>query len=304
MTYLSTVEAKCPECGSAEVVMDRETGETVCGACGLVVGEGMMDRGPDWRASSQEERDEKMRVGPPIDVTHYDKGLPTMIKVDEDAFGRPLSPEVRQQMWRLRRWNLRARLHTSASRNLAKAMAELELLSDKLSLPPFVRETAAVIYRRALGENLVQGRSIAAIVAASIFAACRIHRTSKTLREVAHVSTRREKEIFRSYRLILRSLGLDIPLDGPLDHVSKIAERAGVSGEVQGLAVRILQEAREKRAVGGKDPTGLAAAALYVAGLLRGEKMSQKDIARAADLTEVTIRNRKRELTQKLHLGL
>jgi len=303
MAQATKLRTKCPECGSSDFILDDEMGELVCKACGLVVGEKAMSEGPEWRAFTREEKESRARVGPPAEYSHYDKGLYTSIEVTRDAFGRPLSPEVRRQMWRLKRWNVRSKMHASHDRNLMQAMNELELLSEKLHIPPHVKETAALIYRKALNEDLVRGRSIPAIVAASLHAACRITKTPKTLREIVEATTRSEKEVSRCYRIILRSLKMKMPIDSPLDYVLKIAEKAGVSGEVQGLAVKILREAKVNRAVAGKDPTGLAAAAVYLASEFKGEKITQKKIAEAAEVTEVTIRKRKGELVKKVNLA-
>jgi len=187
-------------------------------------------------------------------------------------------------------------------RNLAQAMAELDRLSDKAHIPGPVEERAAVIYRKALDKGLVRGRSIAAIAAAALYAACRIIRTPRTLREVTNVSLVDRKDVARCYRLLLRELDIQIPIADPLDYVSKIAEKAGISGETQGLAVKILREAKRKHITMGKDPTGIAATVLYIACQLKGKKVTQQDIAAVANITEVTIRNRKKELMKKLNL--
>ena len=161
---------KCPECGSSNLVHDYDTGETVCGDCGLVLYEQMMDKGPEWRAFTQEEKASRSRVGVPTSYSVHDKGLSTAIsQVDRDAFGRKLPLSTRLQMWRLRKWQIRSRVHSSIDRNLAQAMAELDRLSDKVYVPPPIKEKAAVTYRKALDKGLVRGRSIAAIAAAALF---------------------------------------------------------------------------------------------------------------------------------------
>jgi len=294
----------CPECGSPELVADREMGEIVCSKCGLVILDEMLNRSPEWRAFTLEEKSSKGRVGAPTAYSHFNKGLSTVMWVNRDAFGRPLSPEVRRQMWRLRRWQIRSVMHTSYSRNLLQAMGELERLSEKLGISYFIQETAAVIYRKALSADLIRGRSIAAIVAAALYAACRLTKTPKTLNEIVKASARERKEISRCYFLLVRKLKMKIPFADPLNHISKIAEKVGVSGKTQGLAIKILREAKRKRITLGKDPIGMAATVLYIACQLRNEKITQTDIAAAANVTEVTIRNRKKELVEKLNLKI
>ena len=296
---------KCPECGSTNLVHDYDTGETVCGGCGLVLREQMMDKGPEWRAFTQEEKASRSRVGVPTSYSVHDKGLSTAIgRVDRDAFGRKLPLSTRLQMWRLRKWQIRSRVHSSVDRNLAQAMAELDRLSDKAYIPGPVKEKAAVVYRKALDKGLVRGRSIAAIAAASLYAACRTTGTPRTLREIAEASFVDKKDVARCYRLLLRELKVQMPIADPLTYVSKIAERTGISGPTQGIAIKILYEAKRRRAAAGKDPMGLAAAALYIACLQRNEKKTQKDIAEAAGVTEVTVRNRYKSLKRQLGIEI
>ena len=294
---------RCQECGSPNQVHDYDTGETVCGGCGLVSYEQMMDKGPEWRAFTQEEKTSRSRVGVPTSYSVHDKGLSTAIsQVDRDAFGRKLPLATRLQMWRLRKWQIRSRVHSSIDRNLAQAMAELDRLSDKVYIPSRIKEKAAVIYRKGLDKGLVRGRSIAAIAAAALYAACRGSATPRTLREISEASLVDKKDVARCYRLLLRELDIHMPIADPLTYVSKIAERTGISGKTQGLAIAILRDARRKRASAGKDPMGLAAAALYIACLQNHEKKTQKDIAEAAGVTEVTVRNRYKTLKKQLNL--
>jgi transcription initiation factor TFIIB len=265
----------------------------------------MMDKGPEWRAFTQEEKASRSRVGVPTSYSVHDKGLSTAIsQVDRDAFGRKLPLSTRLQMWRLRKWQIRSRVHSSIDRNLAQAMAELDRLSDKVYIPPPIKEKAAVTYRKALDKGLVRGRSIAAIAAAALYAACRGSGTPRTLREIAEASLVDKKDVARCYRLLLRELDVHMPIADPLTYVSKIAERTGISGKTQGIAIGILREARKKRAAAGKDPMGLAAAALYIACLKNNEKKTQKDIAEAAGVTEVTVRNRYKTLKKQLDIEL
>ena len=296
---------KCPECGSLNLVHDYDTGETVCSNCGLVLHEQMIDKGPEWRAFTQEEKQSRSRVGVPTSYSVHDKGLSTAIgRVDRDAFGRKLPLSTRLQMWRLRKWQIRSRVHSSVDRNLAQAMAELDRLADKLYIPGSIKEKAAVVYRKALEKGLVRGRSIAAISAASLYAACRNSETPRTLREIAETSLVDKKDVARCYRLLLRELDIQMPIADPMTYISKIAERTGISGQTQGLAIQILREAKKQRAASGKDPMGLAAAALYIACLQSGEKKTQKDIAEAAGVTEVTVRNRYKSMSRQLNLEL
>lgn len=283
---------RCPECGSSELLTDLERGEVVCAQCGLVVREQILATMPEWRAPTPEEKALRQRTGPSTSYSLYDKGLSTVIWVGRDSAGRRLTPGARQKMWALQRWNVRARLRSSESRNLSQAMAELRRLRDVLHIPADVHENAAMIYRKALREGLVRGRSIAGMVAASLYAACRAASIPRTLREIAEASTRTWKEVARDYRLLGRILSLSTPADNPEKFVSKIASKAAIDQKTQVQAIEILRQAKKRDGVVGKHPLGLAAAALYMASVRMGQRKAQKEIAAAAGVTEVTIRNR------------
>jgi len=296
------VTVKCPECGSTNLVIDSEMGEYVCSRCGLVIEENIPSQEAEWRAFTPQERDARARAGTPTKYSHYDKGLSTIIRVEKDAFGRPLSPKVKQQMWRLRRWQTRSKVHASQSRNLMLAMSELQRLSEILYMPSSVHDMAAIIYRKTLNEGLVRGRSIGGMVAGALYAAIRFTKLPRTLKEIAEASQRTQKEIARSYSVIVRNLEMMMPIDDPTDYITKVAEKAKVSSEVEGLAIKLIGEAKKKYATTGKDPSGLAAAILYLSARMLKEKVTQARLAKAANVTEVTVRNRKRDLMKSLNL--
>jgi len=296
------VTVRCPECGSTDLIVDSEMGEYVCGRCGLVIEENIPSQEAEWRAFTPQERDARARVGAPTKYSHYDKGLSTIIRVEKDAFGRPLSPKVKQQMWRLKRWHTRSKVHASQSRNLMLAMSELQRLSEILHMPSSVHDMAAIIYRKTLNEGLVRGRSIGGMVAGALYAAIRFTKLPRTLKEIAEASQRTQKEIARSYGVIVRNLEMRMPIADPTDYITKVAEKAKVSSEVEGLAIKLLREAKKKYATTGKDPSGLAAAILYLSARMLKEKVTQARLAKAANVTEVTVRNRKRDLMKSLNL--
>jgi transcription initiation factor TFIIB len=297
-----TVHAQCPECGSPDIVKDKDMGELICTSCGLVTSGYMLNRAPEWRAYTLEEYKKRRRVGPPIDYTHYDKGLNTFIdNVNRDAKGQTLPSKTRKRIWRLRKWDNRTKIHTSRNRNLAQAMTELKRLSEKLKFSPSVQKTAALLYRRALKKDLVQGRAIASIIGAALYAACRFTETPRSLREVAKASLKSRKEIARSYRLLIRHLGIKMPTHDPVNYLNKIAEKARIPSDVQTLAFKILTDAKRQKITMGKHPRGITAAALYIACKQMNKDITQKTIAKAANISEVTLRNRKKDLSNKLH---
>ena len=295
----------CPECGSKNVIIDNDTGEKICGGCGLVMADHLMNDGPEWRAFSQDEEKSRSRVGMPLSLSVHDMGLSTVIsQVGKDAFGRTLPSKTRFKMLRLKKWHIRSSYQGGNDRNLSQAMAELSKLCDDIHIPKQVKEQAAVIYRKALEKGLVRGRSISAIAAASLYAACRETVTPRTLRELAGVSTIDKKDISRCYRLLLRELAIQMPIPRAQYSVPKIAAKANIGEKTQQAAVTLLQKAEKRHTTAGKDPMGLAAAALYIACVMNEERRTQKVIAYAAGVTEVTIRNRFRGLKEALKLDI
>ncbi|UCH02117.1 MAG: transcription initiation factor IIB [Candidatus Bathyarchaeota archaeon] len=295
---------QCPDCSGTTFIEDHDIGEVICNTCGLVVDEKNINEGAEWRAYTLEERARKARTGSPASLIKFDKGLSTTFQPYKDGYGKPLSMKDRLRMMRLQKWQIRTRVHSSAHRNLSQAMNKLTLLSDKLHIPKDVEENAAHIYRKAFDKGLVRGRSIESAVAASLYAACRLTRTTRSLTEIVNASSRSRKEISRHYRMLQRELDLKIPIDDPFKYVSKIGSKIGINQQVQQTAVKLLHKAKQKKTLSGKDPIGLAAAAIYIACKLNIIRKTQKEIAIAANITEVTIRNRYKSLIKTLKLDL
>ncbi|MFB6172879.1 MAG: transcription initiation factor IIB family protein [Haloarculaceae archaeon] len=291
-----TDERLCPECGG-KLVSDTEHGETVCQECGLVVEEDEIDRGPEWRAFDAGERDQKSRVGAPTTTMMHDKGLSTNIGwQDRDAYGNSLSSRQRRKMARLRTWDERFRTRDHKERNLKQALGELERMGSALGLPEHVRETASVIYRRALDEDLLPGRSIEGVATASLYAAARQHGVPRSLTEVAAVSRVDEEEFKRTYRYVNRELNLEVRPADPAQYLVRFASDLVVPEETTRLARDLLDAGQRAGVDSGRNPIGLAAAAVYAAGRLTDQALTQRDVSEVADISEVTIRNRYKEL--------
>jgi transcription initiation factor TFIIB len=291
-------ELVCPECGG-KLASDSEHGETVCKECGLVVEEDEIDPGPEWRAFDSKEKDEKSRVGAPTTNMMHDKGLSTNIGwQDKDAYGNALSSRQREKMQRLRTWNERFRTRDSKERNLKQALGEIDRMASALGLPESVRETASVIYRRALDEDLLPGRSIEGVATSSLYAAARQAGTPRSLDEIATVSRVEKDEIARTYRYVVRELNLEIQPADPESYVPRFASDLDLTEEVERRARQLLKNAKEKGVHSGKSPVGLAAASVYAASLLTNEKVTQSEVSEVANISEVTIRNRYHELLE------
>src|SRR6056297_2202982 len=291
-------DLSCPECGGL-LVNDEEHGETVCDDCGLVVETDEIDRGPEWRAFDSKEKNQKSRVGAPTTNTMHDKGLSTNIDWrDKDAYGNSLGSRQRQKMQRLRKWNERFRTRDSKERNLKQALGEIDRMASALGLPENVRETASVIYRRALDEDLLPGRSIEGVSTACVYAAARQAGVPRSLDEIADVSRVEKSEVARTYRYVVRELNLEVKPADPESYVPRFASGLDLSDESEHRARSLLKNAKEKGVHSGKSPVGLAAAAVYAAALLTNEKTTQAAVSEVADISEVTIRNRYHELLE------
>jgi transcription initiation factor TFIIB len=291
-------ELLCPEC-SGQLATDTEHGETVCVDCGLVVESDEIDRGPEWRAFDSREKDQKSRVGAPTTNMMHDKGLSTNIGwQDKDAYGKSLSSRQREKMQRLRTWNERFRTRDSKERNLKQALGEIDRMASALGLPDNVRETASVIYRRALDEDLLPGRSIEGVSTAALYAAARQAGTPRSLDEIAGVSRVEKDEIARTYRYVVRELKLEIQPADPESYVPRFASDLELSDESERRARELLETAKSQGIHSGKSPVGLAAAAVYAASLLTNEKVTQSEVSEVANISEVTIRNRYHELLE------
>ena len=289
----TTVPApKCPSCGDKKMVTDQNTGELFCGACGFVITDKISDTGAEWRSFANDETN-RTRVGAGTSLTMHDMGLSTIIGTqNKDSTGKPLTSAMKSSIERLRTWDSRTQAHSSAERNLRQALNEMDKLKDKLALTDAVIEKAAYIYRKAMEKKLVRGRSIHGLVAACLYASCRNTETPRTLDDIAKGINIRRKDVARCYRLIFRELELKMPVVDPVKGVSRIASIAKLTEKSKRKAVKILEMAKKLGIAAGKDPMGIAAAALYLACISTGEVKSQKEISMASGVTEVTIRNR------------
>lgn len=294
-------EMKCPECNSEQVIRDYEHGELVCNDCGIVIDEGQIDTRPEWRAFDSEQNSSRARTGSPMTLRIHDKGLSTDISwANRDSYGKSIPTRNRSQFYRMRKWQKRVRISNQIDRNLSQALQELERMASNLSVPEDVRETAASIYRKAVKKNMIRGRSIEGVVAASLYAAGRMTSTPRTLENLSEVTRISKKEIGRNFRIISRYLNLSIMPSKPGDYVGIFCSKLKLAPSTRDLAIKILKIGEEMHIISGRGPTGEAAAAIYIAGTRNQEKRTQKEVAEVAGVTEVTIRNRYKELSEKV----
>ena len=283
----------CSRCGKNSMQTDEETGEFFCRKCGYVISDKVEDSGPEWRSFSKEGGADPTRTGAPSSLAMHDMGLATVISsVNRDSSGKPLSSSMKSTIERLRTWDSRSKVNASSDRNLRQALTELSRLKDKLTISSSVMEKAAYIYRKAMEKKLVRGRSISGLIAAALYAACRDTETPRTLKDVAEAANVKRKDIARCYRFLHLELDLKMPVVDSIQCVARISSKLGITEKVKRHATKILQETQESMESAGKDPMGLAATALYISCVKNGVSITQRDLAEAAGVTEVTIRNR------------
>jgi len=284
---------KCPACTNTKIVTVHDTGELICGNCGLVITDKRIDTNAEWRSFSKEGGADPTRTGAPTSLTIHDRGLSTVIgAINKDASGKPLSTSMKSTIERLRTWDSRSQAQSSSDKNLRQALNEMSKIKDKLALTDTVIEKAAYIYRKAMEKKLVRGRTIQGLVGACLYAACRNTQTPRTLQDISKGMDIKKKDIARCYRLVFRELELKMPVVDPVKGVSRIASIAKLNEKTKRKAIQILNQAKDTGLAAGKDPMGIAAAALYLACISTGEIKSQKEISIASGITEVTIRNR------------
>ena len=292
-----TLSKHCPECGSSNLIYDEGRSELICSDCGLLVEEKMVDTSHELRSFDKSEK--KSRGGAPMSMQKFDKGLTTNVGEISDIYRLDSTKQTRKYL-RLKKWQ--ERVSTSIERNLRLAMAELRRVASFLELPEVVREEAARVYNFVLQRGLVRGRSMESVIAACIYAACRSYNIPRTLDEISISSEIERKEIGRTYRFIIRKIGIKVKPSSPKDYISRFASTLHLSPKSQNGALEILDKAEISELTSGRGPAGIAAAALYVSALLNDEKKTQREVADVAGITEVTIRNRYKELLDRLKL--
>ena len=287
----------CPECGSSNLRYDYERGEVVCESCGSVINESMIDMSQEWRAFDEGQRSRRVRTGAALTPTKHDQGITTEIgKGSGELF--KVSSKKRAQYYRLTKWH--KRLIKSKDRNLSFAFSELQRLVSQLHLSRAVHEKVAKLYQQAVNKGLVRGRSTESIIAALLYTTCREEGAPRTLDEISRASGINRRDIGKTYRYIARKLNVRILPAKAQDYVPRFGSLLNLSERVQVRAVDVLDEAAKHDVTSGKGPIGVAAAALYIAAVLEGEKKTQREVADAIGVTEVTIRNRYKEMVESL----
>jgi len=282
----------CPECGG-NIISLQEKGEIVCGQCGLVISERILDiYHSGKRAFTKQEKEKRERTGSPISILLPDMGLSTVI--DKNNIKNP-------DLKRAAKWNSRM---TWDKRNMLIATTELKRIASNLNLPDHIKKSAIRLYREAFRRKLLRGRSINGMVSASLYFACREKRIPRTLQEILDEASVSAKNVRRCYRTLLRELNLKVPSTDPISLIPRYISELGLDSSVEKSTIQVLHQFISKNSTSGKDPKGLCAGALYLICKIHNKRISQKEIANLVGITEVTLRSRYKELITKLNIKI
>ena len=294
---------ECSECGSDSFIRGDETGEDVCARCGVVYSSNNIDFGPEWRAFTLQQRENLPRTGAPTTLLRHDRGLSTVIDWKGiDGTGKRMNQSQKYKFYRLRKWNTRTSMNESKQRSLAIALSYISNMGEELNLPKNVVETASSIYRKIICNGTTRGRTIKCLAASAIYAACRQCNVIRTIDDIAEVTEYSKKEIARTYRFLHNNIEGNIPLYTHKQYISKFINQLRLYGETERIALKLLSEASEQQLTVGRSPRGITASCVYIACHMNGEKRNQREVAEVAQITEVTIRNRYKEIVDKLNL--
>jgi len=285
---------QCPECNGH---VTTNVKETVCEECGLVIEEQRLDHGPEWRAYDEDERE---RTGAPLTAARHDRGLSTEIGRGTDSNGNELSTQKRRRVARMRREQTRGRWRSKAEQNLAHGLGEVRRLASALELSDTLRDQACQLFRSAQNEDLLRGRSIEAIAAASVYGACRCNGRSQFLDDIVAVATVGESRVTNAYKTLNEELGLPAKPATPTMYIPRLASDLDCPGRIRRRARSLAEAAEDAGVTTGVHPAGFAAACLYKAGQEAGRWLTQTEIAEVANTSTATVRNHRDTLEEQV----
>ena len=310
---METIEIeRCTACNSS-VVDDTENGERICSGCGIVMEERVEDHGPEAKSSSLEDKMKLARATGQTTYAQHDLGIATEISIGSTDFsGKKINAETANQMHRLGKWQQRVRVSSSRDRRLSNVLGRVSEICQSCSLPKNVTETASIIYRSLDGKNIQgKGKSVLSISAAVVYMACKqcdvIRSLEEILKEVCHPRDVKSKTKLASryYRTLVIELDtVTTPIITMDKYISKIATMTNTDTRIERLSLEIAEKTKDRNIADGKAPNGIAAAYLYIASILLGQSVLQRDISSVSGVTEVTIRNRCKEILTSFKLNI
>ena len=290
--YSNDYDVKCEldTCKTYPAITDSERGEIVCGGCGLILVQNMSDASYESNGYTQEDFMRLARTGPATSLTMNDRGLSTVIGNNKDSAGKTLSSKTKYEFNRLRTWDQRSKSRKTAS--LSKAFTLLHGMKTKLGISDNVVENAAYIYRKVVNAKLTRGRTMASLISASLYAACRENNIPRTLDDVAGEGNVERRILSRDLRTIIKKLELNLNQYDTTSFISKISNNMNLKEKTKRDAFEILRRCEKEQITAGKHPVAQAAASLYLSCIMNGEKVSQKKFSVESGVSDVTIRNR------------
>lgn len=302
VNYSSDYDVKCQldTCKTYPIITDSERGEIVCGGCGLILVQNIADASYESSGYTLEGFMKTARTGPATSLTMYDKGLSTVIGSNKDFSGNALSRKTKYEFNRLRTWDQRSKSRNTAT--LSKAFTLLHGMKTKLGIPNNVVENAAYIYRKIVSAKLTRGRTMASLISASLYAACRENNIPRTLDDIANAGNIERRILSRDLRTIIRKLGLNLNQFDTTLFITKISNNMNLKEKIKRDAFEILKRCEKEQITAGKHPVAQAAASLYISCIMNGEKISQKKFSVESGVSDVTIRNRSALIKKTLKL--
>jgi len=302
VNYSSDYDVKCQldTCKTYPVITDSERGEIVCGGCGLILVQNIADTSYENSGYTLEGFMKLARTGPATSLTMFDKGLSTVIGTNKDFSGNALSSKTKYEFNRLRTWDQRSKSRNTAT--LSKAFTLLHGMKTKLGIPDNVVENAAYIYRKTVNAKLTRGRTMASLVSASLYAACRENNIPRTLDDIAKAGNVERRILSRDLRTIIRKLELNLNQYDTASFITKISNNMNLKEKIKRDAFEILKRCEKEQITAGKHPVAQAAASLYIACIMNGERISQKKFSVESGVSDVTIRNRSVLINKTLKL--
>lgn len=291
---------ECPNC-RGKLIGDLEKGEILCPRCGYVAIEQSVDPSPEWKSMDYEERSRRMQVGMPSTLSLHDQGLSTDISGDNrDAHGKFLDSYNRQTAQQMKKWQRRIRTSSSGERSLSIALGKISEAAGVLRLPSAIVEDASLIFRKSAKQAVSKSKSISGMAAAALYLACRRSNVNRSLKEIAKASGVHSRAAAKYYRVLINEVESNyVPPPTVQKYISKLVNKEKINTRVERLALELAERANESEISSGKTPAGLAAAYVYIASVMCGEHIPQREIAEFAEVTEVTVRNRCREILDK-----
>lgn len=316
---------QCPECSSG-LIQDYSKGESICQSCGYVVMDQTDDYGRESNATDYEEKTKNTRASGSTSFALHDYGLRTEIALgSKDYAGKSINSQIAEQMNSIRKWHLRSRIDTPEKRRLSNVLSKINETCAAMLLPKLIVETAAMLYRNFETKHDAKGKSIACMAAATVYLACKKCSVVRSLEEIVAATGVMDQQrttvklASKYYRSMVMEMGVFTDgensstqasppttisrMTGAIDHyISKLANMAKIDTKVERLAIDIAHKTNDHMLADGKAPNGLAAAYIYLAAILLDINILQRDVSGLSGVTEVTIRNRCKDIISSFKL--